>query len=123
MGRGPPLLPSAADSQVTRGTVVWVNLEDTHPPEMGKTRPAVIVSNSEQNAILGTVVVVPVSSRPPEIWPLRIELPPMGKRKKSYAVVPGIRQVNKGRLLDSIGRVPEAFLTELSAAIDAYLGD
>ncbi|KAB2647661.1 MAG: type II toxin-antitoxin system PemK/MazF family toxin [Verrucomicrobia bacterium] len=29
-----------------RGTVVWVNLSDAHPPEMGKLRPAVILSNS-----------------------------------------------------------------------------
>jgi mRNA-degrading endonuclease toxin of MazEF toxin-antitoxin module len=43
---------------MTRGTIVWVNLEDADPPEMGKTRPGVVVSNSEQNSLLDTVVVV-----------------------------------------------------------------
>jgi len=108
---------------MTRGSIVWVNLEDTHPPEMGKARPAVVVSNSDQNSMLDTVVVVPLSSRPPGIWPLRIELPAVAKRKRSYAIVPGIRQVDKRRLLGSLGRAPDAFLRELTRALDTYLAD
>jgi mRNA-degrading endonuclease toxin of MazEF toxin-antitoxin module len=109
--------------KVTRGTLVWVNLEDADPPEMGKTRPAVVVSNSEQNAVLGTVVVVPTSSRAPEIWPLRLEIPALGKHKKSYAIVPGIRQVDKRRLVGTVGRVPDASLDRLAEAVVAYLSD
>ena len=37
---------------MNRGTVVWVDLSDAHPPEMGKQRPAVVVSNSTQNTVL-----------------------------------------------------------------------
>jgi mRNA-degrading endonuclease toxin of MazEF toxin-antitoxin module len=44
-----------------RGMVVWVDLTDATPPEMGKKRPAVIVSNSEQNLSLDSVVAVPLS--------------------------------------------------------------
>lgn len=65
-----------------RGSMYWINLEDSHPPEFGKTRPAVVLSNSEQNAILPTLVAIPLSSRPPEIWPLRLELPPLPGLKK-----------------------------------------
>ena len=46
-----------------RGTVVWVDLNDAQPPEMGKTRPAVVLSNTILNARLGTVVVVPLSTQ------------------------------------------------------------
>lgn len=53
-----------------RDTVVWVDLSDAHPPEMGKVRPAVIVSGDVHNATLDTVVVVPTSSLAPEILPL-----------------------------------------------------
>lgn len=108
---------------MTRGAVYWVNLEDTQPPEFGKIRPALILSNSEQNAILGTVVVVPISTRPPHIWPLRLELPSLPKLKKSYAVIPGIRQVNKNRLVESAGVLPEEFLSGVLQALTAYLGD
>lgn len=107
-----------------RGSIVWVNLEDADPPEMGKTRPAIVVSNSEQNSMLDSVVVVPLSSRPPEIWPLRLELGPAGrKRKKSFAVIPAIRQVAKRRLLESAGSAPHQFMLELTRAMEAYLGD
>jgi len=108
---------------VTRGSLVWVNLEDANPPEMGKIRPAVVLSNSDQNALLGTVVVVPTSSRAPEIWPLRLEVPTIGKHKKSYAIVPGVRQVDKRRVVGAIGALPAAFLERLTRAVFAYLGD
>jgi mRNA-degrading endonuclease toxin of MazEF toxin-antitoxin module len=108
---------------VTRGTIHWVSLEDAQPPELGKTRPAVVLSNSEQNAVVDTVVVVPLSTTPPAIWPLRLELFGSGKRKRSFAVVPGLRQVDKRRLLGTLGHAPEAFMRELTRAVVAYLGD
>jgi mRNA-degrading endonuclease toxin of MazEF toxin-antitoxin module len=115
---------AAADATMTRGSIVWVNLEDAEPAEMGKTRPAVVVSNSEQNGMLDSVVVVPLSSRPPEIWPLRLELGPSPRiRKRSYAVVPAIRQVAKRRLLESSGSASDRFMLELTRALEAYLGE
>lgn len=123
MGAREPGHFAAKNKAMRRGSIVWVNLEDADPPEMGKTRPAVVVSNSEQNGVLGTVVVVPLSSRPPEIWPLRLELGASGKRKRSFAIVPGIRQVAKRRLLDSIGSAPDRFMLELTRALAAYLGE
>jgi mRNA interferase MazF len=106
-----------------RGTVVWVNLEDAHPPELGKTRPAVVVSNTEQNELLDSVVVVPLSSRPPEILPLRLQVPRVGRVGKSFAVVPGIRQVDKRRLLDVAGLLPRSILDRLADALGVYLGE
>jgi mRNA-degrading endonuclease toxin of MazEF toxin-antitoxin module len=108
---------------VIRGSIHWVNLEDTHPPEFGKTRPALIVSNSEQNAVLNTLVVIPISTKPPGIWPLRLELPPVSGLKKNFAVVPGLRQISKTRLLDQIGLAPEEFMDAVADAISAYLGE
>lgn len=108
---------------MTRGAIYWVNLEDTHPPEFGKIRPALVLSNSGQNAILSTVVVVPISTRPPHIWPLRLELPPTPRLKKSFALIPGIRQVSKSRLIESTGVLPDEFVNTILEALAAYLGD
>jgi mRNA interferase MazF len=105
---------------VKRGLICWVNLEPASPPESGKVRPAVVISNSDQNEILETVVVVPLSSRPREIWPLRLLLrQPDGK--ETFAVLPGIRQVDKRRLGSVIGPAPAEFLATLDAAVMAYL--
>ena len=52
---------------MTRGSVYWINLENQTPPEFGKIRPALIISNSEQNLMLSTLVVIPISSTGEEI--------------------------------------------------------
>lgn len=105
-----------------RGNLCWVNLEPAIPPEFGKLRPCLIVSNSEQNEALSTVVIVPVSSKAPEIWPLRLGFKMPGG-KISFAVLPGIRQVNKTRLQETIGTAPPTLIAQLDEALLAYLGD
>jgi len=104
-----------------RGTVVWVDLSDANPPEMGKMRPGVVVSGDAHNAILDTVVVVPTSSLAPEILPLRVRVGVFAG-KDSFAVVPGLRQVNKRRLRGVLGMVASAQLAVLDASLSAYLG-
>ena len=111
-----------APPEMKRGTVMWVNLSDAHPPEMGKVRPAVVVSNPVLNARLGTVVVVPLSTQAGEIWPLRVKVA-AGGRKPSFAVIPGLRQVAKSRLLDVVAVLPPRDLTRLDEAIRDYLSD
>ena len=103
-----------------RGTVVWVDLSDTQPPEMGKVRPAIVVSGTAHNEVLNTVVVVPTSSIAPEIWPLRLAVGNFAG-KESYAVIPGVRQVRKGRLRGVMGQLTRDRLNALDACIEAYL--
>ena len=103
-----------------RGTVVWVDLSDTHPPEMGKVRPGIVVSGAAHNDVLNTVVVVPTSSIAPEIWPLRLAVGSFAG-KESYAVIPGIRQVRKGRLRGALGELPVETLAALDECLQAYL--
>ncbi len=105
-----------------RGTILWINLEDSRPPELGKTRPGIIVSNSEQNAHLETVVAVPLSTQAPEVWPLRLQYK-LASGKPSFAILPGIRQVKKTRLLDVIEVAPAEFMHTLERALQAYLAD
>jgi mRNA interferase MazF len=111
------------ETDMMRGTVVWVDLSDASPPEMGKKRPAVIVSNSMQNQILDTVVAVPLSRREPEIPPLRIRVTVTGLRSASFAVVPGVRQLKKSRVLGTVGSLREGELASLDQAIRQYLSD
>ena len=105
-----------------RGTVLWVNLSDAQPPEMDKVRPAVVLSNGILNARLGTVVVVPLSTQTGEIWPLRVKVA-AGGRKPSFAVVPGIRQVAKTRLLNVSGTLAATDLQKIERAVADYLSD
>ena len=108
---------------MTRGAVIWVDLTDATPPEMGKRRPAVVVSNSVQNLALDSVVAVPLSSLAPEILPLRVKVHASGLKAAAYAVVPGIRQLKKSRILGAAGHLKAADLKILDESIRAYLSD
>jgi mRNA interferase MazF len=103
-----------------RGMVVWVDLSDSAPPEMGKVRPAIIISGDAHNDILNTVAVVPTSSIAPEIWPLRLSVG-LFAGKQSFAVIPGIRQVRKGRLRGELGQLSDTKLRALDECLQAYL--
>jgi mRNA-degrading endonuclease toxin of MazEF toxin-antitoxin module len=103
-----------------RGTVVWVDLSDTQPPEMGKIRPGIVVSGTPHNEVLNTVVVVPTSSVAPEIWPLRLAVGSFAG-KNSFAVIPGIRQVRKSRLKGALGELSHDKLAQLNDCLEAYL--
>lgn len=105
-----------------RGSVYWINLEPARPPEMGKVRPAIVVSNSAYNERLESVVVVPLSTRAPEIWPLRLRVAVPGQRA-SFAVIPGIRQVSTARLHEQIGQSSAQVMARVNEAIALYLGD
>jgi mRNA interferase MazF len=108
---------------MTRGRIVWVDLSDASPPEMGKRRPAVIVSNSAQNLLLESVVGVPLSSRPPEILGLRVRVQPSRAASPSFAVVPGLRQLKKSRILREAGELSPSEMAELDRAIRDHLSD
>ncbi len=105
-----------------RGSIYWVNLESSDKPEFGKTRPCLVVSNTEHNIRLPTVVVIPLSSQKPEIWPLRLKIQ-LPNHKESFAVLPGIRQVSKSRLGKVIGACPPTILHHIDEAMCAYLND
>jgi len=105
-----------------RGSLYWIHLGAASPPEFGKTRPALVVSNSTQNAILDSVVVIPLSTVPGEIWPLRIKIDGPGG-KESFAVLPGIRQVSTRLLSKFAGFCPASAMRRIDAALSLYLND
>ena len=106
----------------TRGSLFWINLGATSPPEFGKTRPGLIVSSTSHNEALDSVVVVPLSTIGNEIWPLRVKTRDVGGRT-AFAVLPGIRQVSKARMAGFIGVASSPFMDRLDSALALYLGD
>jgi mRNA interferase MazF len=105
-----------------RGSICWVNLGPTIPPEFGKTRPGLIISNTVQNEILDSVVVVPLSAAPGEIWPLRLRVPGF-PGTDSFAVLPGLRQVAKQRLVEFITAASPDLMRRLDEALTLYLAE
>lgn len=107
---------------MTRGSLYWINLGASSPPEFGKTRPGLVVSNTAHNEVLDSVVVAPLSTTPGEIWPLRVQADAV-RGKPSFVVLPGIRQVAKSRLADYIGAASTPLMERFDRALALYLGD
>jgi|LakMenE18May11ns_1017448.scaffolds.fasta_scaffold9558663_2 mRNA-degrading endonuclease toxin of MazEF toxin-antitoxin module len=105
-----------------RGGIYWVNLGPSQPPEFGKIRPGLLVSSSVHNETLNSVVVIPLSTSPGEIWPLRLQVPGL-PGQASFAVLPGLRQVAKQRLVESITFAPSDWMRRLDEALMLYLGE
>ncbi len=72
--------------------------------------------------MLSSLVVLPISSRGTEIWPLRLSLAvEIGRSRTSYVVLPGIRQISKTRLHERIVTASEQLLHRLDEALRLYL--
>ena len=94
---------------------VWlVRLDPVLGSEIGKTRPAVIVSPDEANASLRTVLVVPLTSVR-RAWPTRVALRVDGV--DGDAALDQMRAVDKRRLAKRLG----ALSAEQAVAVTACL--
>lgn len=108
---------------IKRGDVYWVKLDPIEGSEIGKTRPAVVISNDINNALADTVTVLPVTSSVGKVYPFEVFL------KKGIANMPGdskvkanqIRTVDKKRLKERIGTIPADILGEIVKAVKIHL--
>lgn len=85
-----------------RGEIWVVNLDPTIGSEIQKSRPCVVVSPSEMNAYLRTVMVAPMTSKG-FAAPFRVPLTHAGT--KGLIVLDQMRAVDKQRLVQKLGSV------------------
>lgn len=106
---------------VERADVFWVTLDPVQGSEMAKTRPCVVVSSTELNAVRRTVVIVPLTStNSPPNWPLLIELPTF--TAKTRARIEQIRVVDKSRLRAPIDAMDDEAMALIEGAMALVLG-
>ncbi len=83
--------------------IFWVNLEPSVGGEMKKIRPYVIISPSDMNKGLATVVVVPLTNTVKDYLPFRITI--RHKDVMGQMALDHIKSVDKTRLRDKIGKL------------------
>lgn len=93
--------------ELNRGDIVLVNFNPTKGQEMGKYRPAVIMSASLDNAVLPTIMVVPLSTQLVDnALPYRYRIDARGGLlKDSDACINEIRALSKERVQQKLASV------------------
>ena len=98
---------------LTKGDIVLVNFNPAKGGEMGKLRPAIILSDSDDNEILETVIVVPLSTRiEADALPYRYLIHKRGKLQKDCdACIYEIRALSKTRVKEKLSVLADDELT------------
>lgn len=93
--------------ELNKGDIVLVNFNPTKGGEMGKYRPAIIVSATLDNQTLPTLMVVPLSSQLVEnAKPYRVRIPIReGLTQDSDACVNEMRALAKERIQKTLCKV------------------
>ena len=106
------------------GDVRIVDLEPVVGSEIGKRRPAQIVSNDASNERSDTVTVLPMTSQPPKRQYLYEVIVPegvAGLTRRSRIKANMIRTVDKSRLVRPLGALPDRYARAVNGAIAIHL--
>jgi mRNA interferase MazF len=110
---------------VRRGDIWWAALEMPRGSEPGYRRPVVIVSSNRFNeGNLRTVATIPVTSnldRATIAGNVRLPRRGTGLSRNSVALAIQIGSTDRRLLLDRIGRVPDALMSDIDAALRLVL--
>jgi mRNA interferase MazF len=101
--------------ELNRGDIVIVNLYPKKGDEVGKIRPAVIISGDDENSILDTVILMPLSTDLIDnMTPYRMRIEKRDNLKQdSDILINQIRTLSKIRITDKIAKLTSNEYKEL----------
>lgn len=105
---------------VKQYNVYYVNLDPTMGLEIKKTRPCIVLSPPDMNAVLGTVLIAPLTTTLRK-YPSRVEL--MFNNKFCEVCLDQIRSVDEVRLAkNSLGRIKQEDIENIKDVIAEIFG-
>jgi len=93
--------------ELNRGDIVGINLNPKKGNEIGKIRPCIIISDDDENSILDTIIVLPLSTKLlDDMKPYRVRLSKRNNLKKdSDVLINYIRTISKKRVTSKIAKI------------------
>ena len=113
------------NSVVKRGDIFYADLSPVVGSEQGGVRPVLIVQNDTGNRHSPTVIAAAITSQTGKArLPTHISLAAMscGLPKDSVVLLEQIRTLDKRRLREHMGRLDEALMERVDAAIAVSFG-
>ncbi|NKQ40538.1 MAG: type II toxin-antitoxin system PemK/MazF family toxin [Sulfurovum sp.] len=92
---------------LNRCDIVGINLNPKKGDEIGKIRPCIVISNDDENHILDTIIVIPLSTQLiDDMLPYRLRLSKRDKLEKdSDILINHIRTISKKRVTSKIAKI------------------
>ena len=92
-----------------RGDIVGINLNPKKGDEIGKIRPCIIISNDDENKILDTVILMPLSTDLIDnMEPYRMRIPQRENLKEdSDLLINQVKTLSKLRIKEKIATVTD----------------
>jgi mRNA interferase MazF len=109
---------------IKKGDIFVAGLDPTMGSEIAKTRPVVIVSNDKNNHFSPTVTVLPITSQKTgKTYPFEVFLKKgIGNLPKDSKVkADQIRTLDKRRLIQKVGTLPDALFSQVATALKIHL--
>jgi len=103
---------------------IWlVSLEPVIGSEIGKTRPALVISNNRNNEFASTITLIPISTTLSKVYPFEVKIlsKDSGLLKDSKVKCNQIRTVDKTRLQKKIGEVQHEYVEKVEEALLIHL--
>ena len=112
-------------SIVKRGEIYYADLSPVVGSEQGGMRPVLIVQNDTGNRHSPTVIAAAITSQTGKArLPTHIELngSSCGLTRNSVILLEQIRTIDKSRLRERMGKLPDAVMAEVNGAIAVSFG-
>ncbi len=106
-----------------RGEIWFVSLEPVVGHEIGKTRPALVISNDRNNLFSEMVTVLPITAKIEKIYPFEVFLPGEETHlpKDSKVKCNQIRTIDKKRLINLVSTLLPEKLEKVERALLIHL--
>ena len=117
--------PARYKMTIKRGELYYADLSPVVGSEQGGIRPVLVVQNDVGNKYSPTIIAAAVTSKINKAkLPTHIELPlgDFGLQKDSVILLEQIRTLDKRRLKERIGELPEVTMSKVDKAILISLG-
>ena len=108
---------------LNRGDICLVNFDPSKGGEIGKLRPAIVMSNVEENTILETCIVIPLSTViQKETLPYRCFITKRDHlHQDSDACIYEIRALSKTRIKEKLSKVSKKEMEVIQQALCSIL--